>query len=138
MAFETSLNCLWLALGLAALASTVRSCTAGGRGCRSAPTWLHVCGVALIVAALFPYISATDDILRIQHLNAQQDKQHSAKKTANDELIRLYEAVDSPIICQVQQLSVAFVFLGLVALSAIALLSLTMPSESGRSPPAFA
>ena len=88
MYFETSLNLVWLLLGLLALAGTIRSALKNVAVPRRAPAWLHVVGVALIVAALFPYISATDDILRIENLNAHH-RQHSGKQTRVDDLMRL-------------------------------------------------
>jgi hypothetical protein len=94
--------------------------------------------MALIVVALFPYISATDDILRIQSGHSQHDKEHPAKKTANDELVRLYEAMDAPLVCEVQHVSMVFVFVCFVVITFISLVGHLAPFESGRSPPAAA
>ena len=75
---DTALNLLWLALGVFALASTLRS-RRHRAGFAHVPVWLHVCGVALIIAALFPYISATDDVLRIQHMDVQANQEPPAR-----------------------------------------------------------
>ncbi len=138
MQFETALNTVWLALGVFALASTIRARLHTAKFVRSAPVWLHVCGVAMIVAALFPYISATDDILRIQHMDIQQthDRQHqSDRRSSNDGLMRLYETMDTPLICAVQQITISTFFTVLVAKLSATIVTRHAPATSGRSPP---
>jgi hypothetical protein len=133
--FEAALNVLWFSLGLLALANAIRTAwhrTAAGR---RAPGWLHIIGVALIVAALFPYISATDDILRIEHINTQQSPRHPAKQSQKDGLMLLYQTMDSPLVCQAPEVALNFFFISLVVMPVVALTDRSAPSEAGRSPP---
>ncbi len=136
MHFDTALNLLWVLLGLSALAGTIRTRLRQPSSGNRAPAWLHIAGVALIVAALFPYISATDDVLRIQHFNAQQDHQHPDKKHSSDNnLIRLYETMDTPLISAAVVLVFCTFFISLVTTPVNALIDRSEPFESGRSPP---
>jgi hypothetical protein len=145
--FEAALNLLWVSLGLVALAVTARS-VRGRRHCAitaaypraGAAGWLHVVGVCLIVVALFPYISATDDVLRIEHFNAQAGQQHSkipGKHSQTDNLILLYKTMDTPLVCTVREVVLVFFFISLVFTPVPRLLERMQPQESGRSPPAF-
>ena len=138
MQFEIALNAAWIGLSVFALASTLRTRLRTSRSVHLAPVWLHVCGVALILAALFPYISATDDILRIEHMDMQQKHDHgqpSNRKTTNDGLMRLYEAMDTPLVSAVRPVTFSTFFVGLVVIPAIAMASTYSPAASGRSPP---
>jgi len=122
-------------LGLFALTRTIRVSFRKNRLANQVPARLHVVGVALIVAALFPYISATDDVLRINHFSAQQDHQHPAKKHANGDLMRLYETMDTPVLSTVVVLAFSLFFVFLVMMPVSALIDRTEQFESGRSPP---
>ncbi len=143
MHFDTALNLLWLVLGAFALASTLRSRLRGASRQKvqcagRAPVWLQVCGVALIVATLFPYISATDDVLRIEHMNVEQTSNHhqqTGKKSGIDGLIRLYETMDTPVICTVREISFILFFVAMVLIPVRRGMDRTMPQRSGRSPP---
>lgn len=135
MRFEAALNLAWLLLGVIALASTIRAATRRTAKEKSAPAWLHIVGVALIVAALFPYISATDDILRIEHLSAQENSHHPARKSSTDDLIRLYETMDTPLVVRVPVLIFTLFFLAFVVAPTIRLVGHFTPAEGGRSPP---
>ncbi|HEX4808619.1 MAG TPA: hypothetical protein VH325_06810 [Bryobacteraceae bacterium] len=140
MHLDTTLNLVWVLLGLLALGSAIRSEFFGAKRTRG-PRWLHVAGVALIVVALFPYISATDDILRIEHLSAQLDHSQSRSNSRtdgqkqNDDLIRLYETMDSPMVIRFCQLAFTFLFIAFVLTITLTTLSRTAPYCAGRSPP---
>jgi hypothetical protein len=98
--------------------------------------WLHIVGVALIVAALFPYISATDDLVRSENL-AHQDRDHRspAKKAPNDNLVRLYETLDTPLACAACTLTLTFFAVWLILVPFIEREHRTAPTRAGRSPP---
>ncbi len=136
MHFEVVLNLAWLSLGVLALGGTVRTTCFQKRP--HTRGWLHVVGVALIVAALFPYISATDDVLSIEHFKAQHDSNHSGKKTQNDTLMRLYETMDTPLVCQVRQVALVWFFIAIVSFPVVRLIERAAPFRAGRSPPALA
>jgi hypothetical protein len=130
--FDTALNLVWSFLGLIALGSTVRAAFRRGNS-----PWLHVIGVALIVAALFPYISATDDLVRSETLSSLPDRDHSSsgKKAPNDNLIRLYETLDSPLACAACVLTLTFFAVWLILLPAFTRHPRIAPAIAGRSPP---
>jgi hypothetical protein len=122
-------------MGIFALARITRVIF-GQTGTRTRKSrWLHIVGVALIVAALFPYISATDDVLRIEHFKAQRDTGYPAKQTQNDNLIRLYETMDSPLVCSVSEVALVFFFISAVFTPIARLIERIAPLHAGRSPP---
>ncbi len=135
MQFETALNLVWLLLGLLALAGTARAALRRPAGPKRASAWLHIIGVGLIVAALFPYISATDDALRAEHFNAQHDGSPPGKHSRMDNLIRLYEAMETPELCQACEVAFIFFFFSLVFTPAIRAVNRIVPLQAGRSPP---
>jgi hypothetical protein len=136
--FETTLNAAWLGLGIVALAFTARGAFRRNREDRPKRAWLHVVGVGLIVAALFPYISATDDVVRIEHFSSQHDSHHSRQQSKTDELIRLYEAIETAWVSPVAQLPLILYFVALVFAPVVALIERIAPFEAGRSPPSAA
>ena len=138
MHFETALNLIWLLLGLFALASTCRATLRKNADPRSGSAWLHIIGVGLIVAALFPYISATDDVLRIEHFQAQHNQSHPGKHSRTDDLVRLYETMDTPLVCRVAEVVITFSFVSLISTPVLRAIDRIAPSPSGRSPPAIA
>jgi hypothetical protein len=119
--FDTALNLLWLILGLLALLATLRP--------KQKITWLQILGVALVVAALFPFISATDDLLRIE--------QATRPTSANEHLIRLYANMETPLQTEAPLLSITLCFLSLVLPLLRPNLERSVPITIGRSPPAF-
>ncbi len=129
---------MWLCVGALALANTIRATFHRDPEKKRAPAWLHIVGVALIVVALFPFISATDDVLRIEHFNAQHDRSHPNKQTQNDELMRLYQTMDSPLLCRASEIVLIFFFISVVFTPLATLIERIAPFEAGRSPPAFA
>jgi hypothetical protein len=133
--FETALNVAWLLLGVLALGCTTHVAFRRKPEERRAPPWLHIVGVGLIVAALFPYISATDDILRIEHFSSEHGSHHSSKQSKTDDLIRLYEAMDTPLVCPVPEIGLILLFVSLVFAPLLRLIERIAPSEAGRSPP---
>ncbi len=133
MQFDTTLNVTWLLLGLTAFFATIA--TGIRRADRRASAWLHIVGVALIVAALFPYISATDDSVQLEQFHAQHDRHHSGKQSQKNDLIRLYETMDSPLLCRTHQVAITLCFVSLVQDVTITCVERIAPLVSGRSPP---
>lgn len=143
MHFDTALNLLWLTLSVLALLGTVRAHRLKAGIARSGPERLQGCGVALITAALFPYISATDDVLRIQHMGVlcahsqaeQSDSPSPAKKSTNDGLIRLYEAMDTPVMGTVRNVTFTPLFVAFTVAPVRIVPGRTVSCQGGRSPP---
>lgn len=144
MHFDTALNLIWALLGFLALGSVshsnfYRTLDESHRSKR-----LHLIGLGLIVVALFPYVSATDDVLRIEHYRVQhetgvQDSAHPDTSTGSqaqlNDLMRLYEAMDSPLMCRVAEIAFVLAFLALVFSAATRPTYRSAPGCSGRSPP---
>jgi len=98
----------------------------------------RVAGIVLVVAALlFPYISATDDVVRIEGLRGQSSHSSSSQRGPTDDLIRLYQTMDTPLVCAVVRLSLTLFFVLLIATSVVRRIDRSAPFESGRSPPRF-
>ena len=115
MAFDSILNGLWLLLGLLALAATLRISCRTNRHLTRRRIWQSCAVVALVIATLFPFVSATDDVLRIQNIQ-RQSHTHSgdpkpAQKPSSDALMRLYESMDTPLIAAAVQLFLILLFI---------------------------
>lgn len=136
--FETVLNLAWMLLGAVALACTTHSVFRRKPEQNRAPAWLHIVGVGLIVAALFPYISATDDIVRVEHFSSQHEPHHAGKQRKTDNLVRLYEAMDTAWVSPVAEVALVFFFVSLVVTPLAKLIERFAPFQAGRSPPLLA
>jgi hypothetical protein len=135
---DTTLNAAWLFLGVLAVAISVRI---GAPRRRSGRLWtkcLHGIVVAVIVSALFPYISATDDIVRIEHFAPRHHDQIPHSNKHADNLVRLYEVMDAPLVCDVQRIEFTLLFVALVLIPLASGTDRIAPFSAGRSPPAFA
>jgi hypothetical protein len=129
--FDTALNLVWLLLGAIALATTLGL----SRRASFNSKWFHFIGVAAIVVALFPYISATDDVLRIERFGTPQTHESGCKHKASDDLLRLYETLDSPLLCGSCRVALTLIFFSLLAAPVQSLIGRSIPLEAGRSPP---
>lgn len=147
MNFDIALNLVWLLLGLLACGSILHAIFYRKDEEIRQSARFHVVGLGLIVVALFPYISATDDVLRIEHFRSQnelalqQQKEHSNAPvkghSRTDDLMRLYEVMDSPLICRTCEILLTFVFIAFTFSPSIRLIDRPTPSGAGRSPPLF-
>lgn len=98
---------------------------------------MQLVGVASVVLALFPYISATDDVLRIANAIPQDKQSESGQRVPGSDLVRLYEAADAPLISQICTLTVTFAFFWLVVIPTRSATRRSVPLKSGRSPPSI-
>jgi hypothetical protein len=136
--FDTTLNIVWFLLGLFAVASGVRTASRRAGGSRRWPRCLHALAIALVVAALFPYISASDDVVRVERFSStHHHDQLPDHKKKGDNLIRLYEVMDAPLVCEVQRIVLTLAFIALVALPVVAHVERAAPLIAGRSPPSL-
>jgi hypothetical protein len=97
-------------------------------------------GVALIAATLFPIISASDDVIRIQHLERTHQSQRdstntSGHKRATESLIRLYEAMESPLAATPVRICFVLFFAFLIGPLCVANVRQHTIAQGGRSPP---
>jgi hypothetical protein len=135
--FDSTLNLVWAGLGLAALMlmAWIDYRNQGFRPFRS--RLLRFIGVSLVVAALFPYISATDDMLQIEHVAAAMgghEKQSTQHQHLND-LLRLYDTIDNSLMTHGCSFSLALVFFFLVVNPVFERCERSTPNFGGRSPP---
>lgn len=135
MSFDTALNALWVLLGAIALAWTLRARYRKAPRPSIGATSLHMIRLALVLAALFPYVSATDDVVQIQTFDQQHSQGHPSSQNQNKDLVRLYEAMDTPLVCRVQEITFVPFFVALVITPVVKRSSRSEPGESGRSPP---
>jgi hypothetical protein len=117
--FDTALNLLWLILGFFALVATVRS--------KQRTTRLQVLVVTVVVAALFPIISASDDLVRIE--------QAAQPNGVNEQLVRLYTTMEAPLKAEAPQVNFTLCFIFLVRPLSDERIERSEPIGIGRSPP---
>jgi len=134
VAFETILNAAWLLMGFIALAAIC------ARSYKSRSPISCCIGVALIIATLFPIVSASDDVIRIQHLERAHESRHndsesSRHKRTNESLIRLYEAMESPLAPTPVRVCFVLFFAFLVGPLCVADVRQRAIAQGGRSPP---
>jgi hypothetical protein len=108
-----------------------------GRRLRFRPS--RLVSIALVLGTLFPYISATDDLLRAEHLHVQAEHRHlngtPSQQNQTDDLLRLYETMDSPLVGSIYLLVFALCFVALVFYPRIHAANRLAPHTAGRSPP---
>ncbi|MBV9083106.1 MAG: hypothetical protein JOZ62_10545 [Acidobacteriaceae bacterium] len=77
--------------------------------------------------------------MRMEHLNAQYPAHHhqhqSSKRGQNNELIRLYETADTPLVCKTSAVALTLYIVSVVFIPAPVAIDRIAPSEAGRSPP---
>ena len=136
MRFDTTLNLVWACLGVLALIGTFRICLHSKKESGKS-RWLLLVGVGLIVTALFPYVSATDDVLRIDRFSDQHTKSDGTKRHSRaDDLVRLFETLDTPLVCHIARVSFTFIFVAFVCIYFASRIDRSSPFISVRSPPA--
>ena len=148
MQFDATLNLAWAILGLFALTATgYVAITQNSR--QRVPRGLLIVG--LIVTALFPYISASDDILRLDAprglhattpgvstssvANAAHHGSQNGNRHQVDDLLRLYETLDTPLVCRLAVLAFQFLLIALMLTIVCGRATRTVPEIAGRSPP---
>src|ERR1022692_2849532 len=100
------------------------------------------CVVAgIIFTTLFPVISASDDVIRIQHLDgshgSQRGRETDSHRSTNDNLIRLFEAMESPLAATPVRILFTLIFAFLTVRLCNSYARQCTIAQSGRSPPLF-
>jgi hypothetical protein len=132
------LNLFWVGLCICAITLQLRSDSR-----RSANRRSRIRGgivVFLAVVALFPCVSATDDSIRVEYLDSQQQPSSGAfPEPSHDKslgtLVRLFEVLESAQIVFGLIIAATLFFFALVSLSRPASIDRLMPALSGRAPP---
>lgn len=137
MHVDSTLNLIWALLGFAGLA--VAACSEFRHRLTRSPEkhFLNLVGTALIVTALFPYISATDNLLQIEHVSshsgAPERTSHDRQQTNN--LLRLYDVIDTSLVSARCAFTLTFTFIANVVARTVQQAECGRPQPAGRSPP---
>lgn len=134
MYFDTALNVAWLLLGTLALAGTFFASRRVASERRRVAGWFQIVGIASIVIALFPYVSATDDVLCLEQWTQSEHQQQDSSNHGNN-LQRLFETSNHSIVSRASSLAVTLTFFELVVVLTYRVISRSTPQSSGRSPP---
>jgi hypothetical protein len=136
LAFDSILNLAWALLGAAAIARTLCVSRRSVRYSSRRRRLFEAVGITAIVIALFPFISATDDVLRVQQYVAQHEDGQSP--TGHDHnLLRLFEAAEHSLVSRCSLLGLTLVFFEMIVVRSCRRASLSSPLIAGRSPPSF-
>ena len=139
---DTALNVLWALVCVGALVYHIRAerRRSGVGSCRARV--FRAVAVFLAVVSLFPCVSASDDSVRFEYLDATHgspanhsdpSKQNPAKSFAT--LVRLLESLESVQIPLIWALSVSLCFFSLVLVEWRKSQDRLAPKRSGRAPP---
>jgi hypothetical protein len=134
--FDGTLNLAWALLGTLALVRTLCASRRAARQSSRHRQLFEAVGVASIIIALFPFISATDDVLRTKQFTSQHEKQQNPTERHND-LFRLFETADHSLVTRCSLVGLTLVFLEVVVVEPCSRGTRSAPLISGRSPPAF-
>ena len=140
MTVDYLLNLIWLCLGAAALFAT-RGCRPMGETKRFRS--FRFISVVLVIAALFPYISALDDTLQLAQLGRAAGARSWTQKRAPDshhanELVWLFESMGDSVLAPAPAIAPRFSYLKLVSVPDFTELGRPSPPSLGRSPPCSA
>jgi hypothetical protein len=134
--FDSILNLAWALLGTLALVRTLCASRRVARHSSRRRQLFEAVGVASIVIALFPFISATDDVLRIQQITSQHQNEKGPGGHHSD-LLRLFESADHSLVSRSSPVGITLVFLDVVVVLLCSCASHAAPLIAGRSPPPF-
>jgi hypothetical protein len=132
--FDAILNLAWAVLGALALLRTFCASRRVARQSSRRRQLFEAVGIASIIIALFPFISATDDVLRVEQYAAQHQQSPGGH---HSDLIRLFETADHSLVTGCSQIGLTLVFLELVLVLPYSCASRVTPLSAGRSPPSF-
>jgi hypothetical protein len=132
--FDTVLNVAWLLMGTLAFASTLLASRRVAPERKRLAGWFQIVGVASIFVALFPYVSATDDVLCLEQWTQSEHQQQDNGKHGNN-FQRLFETSNQSTVSRASSFAVTLTFVELVVVLTYRIISRSTPQSSGRSPP---
>jgi hypothetical protein len=135
--FDLTLNLVWALLGAAALLAVFRTDLKHRVGSPFASRLFHFIRTGLVVAALFPYISATDDMLQIAQVRAElgDHEKRSGHHSNGHDRWRVFDSNESSVATSSFRLVIAFASVGIVIATVAHSFDSFSPTGSGRSPP---
>jgi len=125
------LNLLWVTLSIAAVLLQLRADVRRGATRRARIRGAVI--VLLAVVALFPCISASDDLARINLLDSKNQASPEARSLG--ELVRLFDILESAQIAVVLAVAVTLAVFAVVVTFGPDSIDRLLPSFSGRAPP---
>jgi hypothetical protein len=144
VALEAVLNLLWAAIGVSALALLAFS--ESGRAGSARRRLYRLCSVAMVLLALFPCVSASDDYFCFSLLQTHSGKHGGVGaplpedpdgRTAGQHLARLFQALDHVPLASVYSLTVMLVCVALVDSGGRAASPAAVLCRTGRAPPSI-
>lgn len=139
MHFDAALNVVWLVLGMGAFALALRASCRLQSGRKALPL-AQFAGVIALAGTLFPYVSATDDLICIEAVSSLTE--HAAEhgsgcsRATTSGLLNLLQAQDSFVVGRAVGPSAALIVVGVVDLPVFRSFSRQRAATAGRSPPA--
>jgi hypothetical protein len=134
---DFALNVIWLVLGASALLATryARTKSAGKR-----LSTFRLVSVVVVLAALFPYISALDDTLQLAQLRSetsttQRVEQRSQVGHSASELVWLFESLNDVVTADPETLSPRFAESTVTAEAGAREMNRPAVPSKGRDPP---
>lgn len=137
MHFDVALNVAWLFLGILTFVLMLRA----SRCVRSKAVsrfWLRIAGAVAIVGTLFPYVSATDDLVWLEASNTRsehQDSRSTGSSNSNSGLLSLYHVSQSSVGSGTVRVACVLVFLAMTIAPILRTFSYVSLRPAGRSPP---
>lgn len=146
MTLVTALNLIWLLLAAGALA--VLACAEWGRSAsqKNGLSRRLTC-VFLVAVSLFPYVSASDDLIGFAYLRSRLEThngwghslpENSKQRAYTTQLARLLQSLDDLQVTAFFTLFFSLCYFGLVFLTRQFSRLRRMPSPSSRAPPFIA
>ena len=137
MPFDVALNLAWLGLGSLILALTIGA-SRRLKGRDSVPYWLQIACAVAIAGALFPFVSATDDLVRMEAMpsaSEHQDTRNTGTSESNSNLLHLYQAAETFLTSRAIRIAYTPVFFAISRSIAPQSLGYVRLHIAGRSPP---
>ena len=134
MPFDVALNLAWLGLGSLILALTIGA-SRYLKGRNSVPYWLRIAGAVAIAGALFPFVSATDDLVRMEAIASPTEHQDTRNTGSNNSLLHLYQATEAFLTSGAIRIPYTPVFFAIPRSIAPQSLGYVRLHIAGRSPP---
>ena len=133
--FDAALNLVWLCLGAVMLILTVYTSARSARAYNRA-AWLRLACTVVIAVALFPCVSATDDLVWMERASPRSEHQ-SSRSDSTRLLLNFHQASEATLPVGTVRVGCTFVLLGFLLVPIFQMIARQQTRETGRSPPAW-
>ena len=135
MYLTTALNLFWGLLAVLAFGFYALSDAGHGPRTRRAGAWRRLSAVAIIVLALFPCISVSDDVCGYARLTPKTLPGSSVQDPVSAQLARLLQSIEQIQVAEIFALVISLSSFALVAISWFEFHAQLLPVLPGRAPP---